>query len=168
MMCKLLLVATMAMVTHAARAAPPTDADRAALQTLAAELDVAWDHGDPEAVSAFYAGDGTLRLDNRPLVEGRSAVQRYFEETIGRRPVGARHVTRVEHIDMVTPDLALVDAHARIERDGAQGERQVLADFHNQTLAVRVGSTWRLRVVRAQRMATPVQATAAQQSGAAR
>ena len=168
MMRKLLLAATMAMVTHAAGAAPPTDADRAALQTLAAELDVAWDHGDPAAVAAFYADDGTLRLDNRPLVHGRPAVQRYFEETMGRRPAGARHVTRVEHIDMLTPDLALVDAHARIERAGAQGERQVLADFHNQTLAVRVGSTWRLRVVRAQRMAMPAQAAAPQQSEAAR
>lgn len=168
MMRKLLLAATMAMVTHAASAAPPTDADRAKLLTLAAELDVAWDHGDPAAVSAFYADDGTLRLDNRPLVRGRADVQRYFEETLGRRPAGARHVTQVEHIDMITPDLALVDAHARIERAGAQGERQVLVDFHNQTLAVREGSTWRLRVVRAQRMATPVQAAAVQQAGVAR
>lgn len=152
MMRKLLLAAIAATMTQAASATPPTDADRALLTRIAAQLDAVWDEGDPAAVSAFYAADGTLRLDSRPLVEGRAAVQRYFEETISRRPAGARHVTEVDHIDMLTPDLAFVDARARIERETAQGGREVLAHFHNQTLASREGGQWRFRAVRAQRM----------------
>lgn len=168
MMRKLLLAAMAATMAQAASAAPPTDEDRVALTQLAAQLDAVWDEGDPTAVSTFYAEDGTLRLDSRPLVQGRDAVRRYFEETIGRRPAGARHVTEVEHIDMLTPDLAFVDAHARIERDGAQGGREVLAHFHNQTLASRHDGQWRFRAVRAQRMAQQGRAAQATQPGAGR
>lgn len=150
---RLLLAAMAASLVHVAHATPPSDADRVALETLAADLDAVWDAGDPVAVAALYAADGTLRLDSRPLVLGQAAIRRYFEDTIARRPAGARHVTRVLNIDMLTPGLAMVDTHARIEREQAPGPRQVLADFHNQTIAVREGGAWRFRVVRAQRMA---------------
>jgi uncharacterized protein (TIGR02246 family) len=166
MMRKLLLVAATALMSQAASAAPPSDTDRVALEKLAADLDAVWDKGDPAAVSALYAADGSLRMDGRPVVQGRDAVQRYFVETIGRRPAGARHVTRVENIDMLTPDLALVDTRASIERDGAQGGREVLAEFHNQTLALRETDAWRFRAVRAQRMA--VQTPAPSQQGGTR
>lgn len=168
MMRKLLLAAIAATMVPVASATPPTDADRAALTRIAQQLDVVWDDGDPAAVSAFYAVDGTLRLEDRPLVEGRAAVQRYFEETIGRRPAGARHVTDIEHIDMLTPDLAFVDVQARIERESAQGGREVLMRFHNQTLATRQGGEWLFRAVRAQRVAPPMRAAQAPQAGASR
>lgn len=168
MMRKLLLAAIAATLTQTASATPPTDADHAALTRIAQQLDVVWDEGDPAAVSAFYALDGTLRLDDRPLVAGRAAVQRYFENTIGRRPAGARHVTEIEHIDMLTPDLAFIDVQARIERENPQGGREVLARFHNQTLATRQGGEWLFRAVRAQRVAPPARVAQAPQAGVAR
>lgn len=151
----LLIAATAASLAFAANAAPPSDADRASLQATAERLDRVWDAGDAAAVAAMYADDGSVRLDNRPFVQGRDAVLRYFQETIGRRPAGARHRTWFQNVDMLTPDLALVDAHVRIERVGPSGQTETLADFHNQTVAQRDGDTWRFRVVRAQRMATP-------------
>lgn len=163
MMRILLLAAATALMIPAASAAPPSDADRVALIQLAADLDAVWDSGDPAAVSALYAVDGSLRMDARPIVRGRDAVQAYFVETIGRRPEGARHVTHVENIDMLTPDLALVDTAVTIERDGAQERREVLAQFHNQTLAARQADGWRFRAVRAQRRASPGPASAAPQ-----
>jgi len=165
MMRILLLAAATAFMTQAASAAPPSDSDRVALTRLAADLDAVWDAGDPAAVSALYAVDGSLRMDGRPIVQGRDAVQAYFVETMGRRPAGARHVTHVEHIDMLAPDLALVDTRVSIERDGAQG-RQVLAEFHNQTLSSRQADGWRFRAVRAQRMATQSPASASRQQDA--
>ena len=156
MMRNLLLAAAAALMTQAASAAPPSDTDRAALTKVAADLDAVWDKGDPAAVTAFYTADGSLRMDSRPFVQGREAVQRYFEETLARRPAGARHVTQIQNIDMLTSDLAFIDTHARIERDGVHGSREVLADFHNQTVASREGDTWRFRTVRAQRMVTPM------------
>ncbi|QSX78697.1 YybH family protein [Agrilutibacter solisilvae] len=162
----LLLAAATALLPQAACPATPGDADRVALTRLAADLDAVWDAGDPAAVSALYAVDGSLRMDGRPVVQGRDAVQRYFVETMGRRPAGARHVTHVEHIDMLTPDLALVDTRVSIERDDAQGRRDVLAEFHNQTLSSRQAEGWRFRAVRAQRVANPMPAS--QPQGAAR
>jgi len=162
MMRILLLAAATALMIPVASAAPPNDADRVALTRLAADLDAVWDSGDPAAVSALYTVDGSLRMDDRLIVQGRDAVLAYFVETIGRRPDGARHVTRVENIDMLTPDLALVDTQVSIERDGAQG-REVLVQFHNQTVSSRQTDGWRFRVVRAQRMAVPRPASASRQ-----
>jgi len=78
MMRILLLAAATAFMTQAASAAPPSDSDRVALTRLAADLDAVWDAGDPAAVSALYAVDGSLRMDGRPIVQGRDAVQAYF------------------------------------------------------------------------------------------
>lgn len=168
MMRKLLLAAAAALMAPAATAAPPSDTDRLALTRLAADLDAAWDKGDPAAVSALYAVDGSLRMDARLIVQGRDAVQRYFVETIGRRPAGAQHVTHVENVDMLTPDLALVDTRVSIERDAAPGQREVLVEFHNQTLASREADAWRFRAVRAERMAAPVQVSGVARQGEAR
>lgn len=154
MMRKLLLAALAATLLPAAHAAPPSANDRAALEALATRLDQVWDEGDPAALAALYASDGTLRLNNRPFEKGQDAVRRYFELTLARRPAGARHFTRILDIDMLTPDLAMIDTHASVERELTSGERQVLADFHNQTIAVREQGAWRFRVVRAQRMAS--------------
>lgn len=151
----LLLAALAATLLHPVHAAPPSDADRAALQAIAERLDRVWDAGDVAAVTAMYTDDGSVRLDNRPFEQGREAVRRYFEGTIARRPAGVRHRTWFENVDMLTPDLALVDTHVRIERPGQNGAMETLADFHNQTIAQRDGDTWRFRAVRAQRMATP-------------
>ncbi|HWU51798.1 MAG TPA: SgcJ/EcaC family oxidoreductase [Tahibacter sp.] len=152
---RLLLAAAAATLVQTAAAAPPSDTDRAALLKVAADLDATWDKGDPATVAAFYAEDGSLRMDGQTFTQGRDAIRRYFETTMARRPAGARHVTAVQNIDMLTGDLAFVDTHARIERERAPGEREVLADFHNQTVAVRDGATWRFRVVRSERMAAP-------------
>ena len=152
MMRKVLLAALAAALVPVAHAAPPSAEDRAALEALATQLDRVWDAGDPAGVAALYATEGTLRLNNRPFEKGQAAVRRYFEVTLARRPAGARHFTRILDVDMLTPDLAMVDTHASVERELASGDRQVLADFHNQTIAVREQGTWRFRVVRAQRM----------------
>jgi uncharacterized protein (TIGR02246 family) len=167
MMRILLLAAATALMPEAANASPPSDGDRVALIQLAAQLDAVWDSGDPAAVSALYDVDGSVRMDGRPIVQGRDAVQAYFVETMGRRPAGVRHVTRVENIDMLSPDLALVDTRVSIERDGPQGRREVLAQFHNQTLSLRQADGWRFRAVRAQRMATQAPASAPRQQGEA-
>lgn len=150
-----LVAAASAAVAFPVLAEAPAEADRVALERLAADLDRVWDAGDPATVASLYATDGTLRLDARPIVEGRAAVTAYFRTTIARRAAGARHRTRVERIDMLAPDLALVDARAWIERDGEGGAVEVLARFHNQTVAVREGAGWRFRAVRAQRVAEP-------------
>lgn len=151
----LLLAAIAACLSQPVHAAPPSEADRAALQAVADRLDRVWDAGDAAAVTAMYTDDGSVRLDGRPFEQGRDAVRRYFDGTIARRPAGVRHRTRFENIDMLTPDLALVDTHVRIERPGQDGAMETLAAFHNQTIAQRDGDSWRFRAVRAQRIAMP-------------
>lgn len=140
------------MLSSAALAAPPSDTDRAALQQLAADLDRIWDGGDPAAVTALYAKDGSVRMDGRTIAQGQEAVRRYFEETIARRPANLRHVTVIEKLDLLTPDLALADSFVRIEQEQPGGGRRVLGEFRTPTIAIREDGKWRFRAVRAHRL----------------
>jgi uncharacterized protein (TIGR02246 family) len=151
-MLKCTLAAATVLLATTAQAAPPRDSDRAALEQLASRLDAVWDGGDAAAVTALYAGDGSVRMDGRAIEQGHAAVLRYFKDTIGRRPANLRHVTKLENIDMLTPDLALADAYVAIEQEQPDGARRLLAEFRNQTIAERQGGEWRFRAVRAQRM----------------
>jgi uncharacterized protein (TIGR02246 family) len=136
------------LLATSALAAPPSRADQAALERLAAENDAAWDAANAEVISNQYAIDGNLKLGGTDLNDGRAAIQSYFERSFARRPAGLRHVSQVERIDMVTPNTAFADAHVRLERENADGSRTLLREFRNHSVLVRDGSTWRIRAVR--------------------
>ncbi len=60
-----------------------------------------------------------------------------------------RHISEPRRIDMVTPDLALVDKLVRIEQQDPEGHWTVLRTFLNSTLLRRVQGNWKVRFIRA-------------------
>jgi uncharacterized protein (TIGR02246 family) len=75
-----------------------------------------WDRGDAEALAGLYTGDATLVMAPRDPVDGRDAIRAYFEESFAKRPPHLRHVTAVQRIEMLAPDVAFVDTDVRLER----------------------------------------------------
>lgn len=139
-----------------AAAAPPGAADRAALERLAAANDSAWTAKDWSAITGQYVESGTLRVaPTAPIQIGRPAIERFFKASFERRPAGFRHVTRIDHIELVAPDIAVADGHVRVERSGPDGWTLV-REFANSSLVVRQGGRWKLHSVRA----TPLAAEA--------
>jgi uncharacterized protein (TIGR02246 family) len=57
----------------------PTDADRNAMRGMVANFDKAVLAGDWPTVVSFYSEDGMLLPPNGPVVEGRAAMQKFFE-----------------------------------------------------------------------------------------
>ena len=133
----------------AAAATSPSDADRIALARLAAENDAAWTRKDLAAILKQYAADGTLRVGPAAKMEkGEEEIRRFFQTSFARRPDGFRHLTELRNIEMIGPDIAMADAHVRVER--ADGEGWALVrEFSNNSLVVREGKTWKLHSVRA-------------------
>lgn len=147
---KLALLTILALGSAAAAAAPPTPADRAALERLAAENDAAWTAKDWDSITGQYAETGTLRVGpDAPVHLGRAAIGRFFRSSFERRAAGFRHVTRLDNIEMVTPDLAIADARVRVERAEAGGGWSLVREFTNSSLVVREGNRWKLHSVRA-------------------
>jgi uncharacterized protein (TIGR02246 family) len=133
-----------------APAAPPSQADAQALRQLAAENDAAWTAKEALTIAGQYAADGSVRVghDAGP-VSGRAALHAFFEAGFAKRQPGFRHVSQVDHIEMVADDTALADARVRVERVNAAGGWDLVREFRTNSLLVREGGVWRLRAVRA-------------------
>lgn len=136
-------------------AAPATEAARMELQGAAAAMDAAWDRKDPTALAALFAKDATIQAGPNAVLEGRAAIGAFFGRDFENRPGTMRHVSQLRGIDMVTPDLALVDKLVRLEQQDAQGRWTVLRTFLNSTLLKRVAGSWKVRTVRAHVVPNP-------------
>lgn len=146
---KTMLLMALALGGGAAAAAPPGPADRAALERLAAANDAAWTAKDWAAITRQYAESGTLRVaPTAPIEIGRESIARFFQASFERRPPGFRHVTRIDNIEMVAPDLAVADGYVRVERSGPAGWTLV-REFTSSSLVVRERGQWKLHSVRA-------------------
>jgi len=132
-----------------ALSAEPTPADRGALLQLAERMDRSWTAADVEANADLFANDASARFDADPLGVGREAIRRQFELFFKDRPAGLRHVTNIERIELLAPDLALWDAEVRVERQQANGQWATLTRIRNVTIAFRQADGWRVKAVRA-------------------
>lgn len=143
-------VAALALVAAVpAMAADPSEGDLRSLRTLAQQMDKAWTAGDADANAALFAPGATARFGNDPLGEGREAIRGQFRSFFRDRPPGLRHVTNIERIEQLGPDLALWDAEVRVEQQHAAGTWVALTIIRNVTIAVRQPGGWRIKSVRA-------------------
>lgn len=133
-----------------ALAAPPNEIDRRALEQLAADNDAAWGSKDVATISTQYADAGSVRVSPQsPVIVGRQPVTGFFEEAFSRRKGTHRHITNLDHIELISPDMALADAAVRVEREEIDGTWTLVRTFRSVSLAVREGLIWKLRAVRA-------------------
>lgn len=146
---RMIVAASAVMLATAATAAPPSAADRAVLEKLAADNDAAWNAKNIDVLISQYAPEGSLRLGAGALMSGRQMVRSHFARAFAARQGKLRHVSQIDNIDMVTPDLALADVLVRIERDNADGSVTLLREVRNHSMVVREDGEWRLRAVRA-------------------
>ena len=137
------------MVASAASGAELAQSDRQAILRLAEAMDRAWTAGDVNANAKLFTPNATARFGHEPLGQGREAIRLQFQAFFKDRPAGLRHVTRIEHIEQIGPDLAQWDAEVRVERRGLSGNWETVSRIHNVTLAVRQQDGWRVRSVRA-------------------
>ena len=130
-------------------AAPAPEAARQELHGAAAAMDAAWDRKDLTALATLFAQDATIQAGPNAVLEGQAAIRAFFGRDFDNRRGTMRHVSEPRRIDMVTPDLALVDKLVRIEQQDADGRWTVLRTFLNSTLLRRVEGSWKVRTIRA-------------------
>lgn len=149
---KLLILGTvaMALMSQASVAAPVGESDRNALERLAAANDAAWGAKDTATMSGQYTENGTVRVSpHAPVISGRANVSEFFAQAFARREGVHRHITSLDNIELIGPDIALADASVRVERQQPNGSWDLVRTFRNISLVVREGGQWKLRSVRA-------------------
>lgn len=127
-----------------------TAADRQALEQLASANDAAWGAKDVATMASQYVANGSVRVSPQaPVIAGRDPVSDFFKQAFDRRQGVHRHITKLDHIDWITSDMALADASVRVERQEPDGSWSLVRTFRNITLSVREDKQWKLRSVRA-------------------
>ena len=144
------LPALMLATVSPVEAAPLAEPDSQALEQLAAANDAAWNAKDVAIMSGQYAEDGSVRVSPKsPVIAGKGPISSFFGEAFARRRGSFRHITSLDHIEAVTPDMVLADAGVRVEQQQPDGSWSLVRTFRNFSLVVREGGRWKLRAVRA-------------------
>ena len=72
----------------------PAKTDAAQLKTEIQELETAWSNADnardANAMAAFYADDAISMASDKPMLVGNAAIKKDIEETMAKRPKGAK------------------------------------------------------------------------------
>ncbi|HEV2567451.1 SgcJ/EcaC family oxidoreductase [Sphingomonas sp.] len=143
------LALLLALCAAPALAEAPSVTDRAALAALADAADAAWNEKDAGRVAAAYTADGSLRMSGGAVVEGQDAIRATFESNFAARQGTMRHITQVDRVELIEPDLAFTDAGVRVEQQQPDGSWKLMRTFRNVSVAKREGGAWRLKSVRA-------------------
>lgn len=143
-------IAAVALMSQASVAAPVGEIDRSALERLAAANDAAWGAKDTATMSGQYTENGSVRVSpHAPVIAGRANVSEFFAQAFARREGVHRHITSLDNIELIGPDIALADASVRVERQQPNGSWDLVRTFRNVSLVMREGGQWKLRSVRA-------------------
>lgn len=148
MIASLVIGATMAFAVPTPPSGPSA-VDRRSIQQIAERMDRAWTAGDADANASLFAADATARFGDDPLGAGRDSIRGQFHSFFQGRPSDLRHVTNIERIELLAPNLALWDAEVRVERQQAGGHWMALTIIRNVTIVVRQPDGWRIKAVRA-------------------
>ena len=148
-MMRVLALCIVIMAPAPAYATEPAPADRQALFQLAEKLDRAWTAGDAHANAELFASNATARFGDDPVGEGRDAIRNQFRGFFKDRPAGLRHITAIERVEQLAPNLATWDAEIRVERQQSAGSWETLTKIRNVTIVVRQSDGWRIQTVRA-------------------
>lgn len=132
-----------------AHSAEPSAADRQALEQIAERMDEAWTAANADANAELFSVDATARFGDDLLGTGREEIRAQFRSFFKDRPPGLKHITKIERIEHLVPDVAMWDAEVRVERRQATGQWTTLTRIRNMTIVTRQPEGWRIKAVRA-------------------
>ena len=134
----------------AARGSRPRALDEAAIRTLEAAYDGAWNAADLDALISPFVPDATIVDPFGGVSSGRAEIERLLATLLAGAGRGSTHASTVLGVRFVTDDVALVDGEAVIEGlKGPDGDDlPALVHRFTDVLVGRDG-TWRIAQVRA-------------------
>jgi uncharacterized protein (TIGR02246 family) len=131
-------------------------ADSAAVREVLVLLDASWNARDADRFSQAFSDDGSLGFPDRGLtLDGRARIRTYFTEQFPGFASDIRHQTRVHSVRDIASGLVAVDGEVEIHRVGASPE--ILRRFAVAAVAARTDDGWRIRLLRAVRLADGAQ-----------
>jgi uncharacterized protein (TIGR02246 family) len=120
--------------------------DEAEIRRIESRYDEAWNQADLHGLAELLADDALVVNPHGEAVQGRAAFRSVVAEVLGGRFAGTRHESSIRRIQFITPDVALVDGHARIT--GLRGATSTLVHAFTDVFVQR-GGRWEIAAIRA-------------------
>jgi uncharacterized protein (TIGR02246 family) len=144
-----LIVAPEPACAQVAREGPSPDS---AIRAVWSMVDAMWNARDAERFSHLFTEDAGFEfVDRRESLESRSAIHQSFAERFPQFAPDLRHLTTVQDIRRITPDVHAVTGSVEILRLGAddRAEPTVLRSFVIFAVMLRTGEGFRIHILRA-------------------
>lgn len=124
--------------------------DEAAIRSLEAAYDAAWNAADLAALTASFMPDATIIDPFGGVSFGRAAIARLLAPLLAGSGRGSTHASTVHGVSFVSGDVALVDGEAVIEglRDAEANVMPTVVHRFTDVLVAQ-GGGWRIAQVRA-------------------
>jgi uncharacterized protein (TIGR02246 family) len=132
-----------------AEAAPVPEAASGATTELLNDFMRAWSNADAASLASLFAADADLITPDGIVSRGPAEIQVFYAAVFARGYRGSQGRGLIEHVRMLTPDLALVDGTWSI--DGAHNPDGSPRARQQGTLVSamsRSGSAWRILFIR--------------------
>jgi uncharacterized protein (TIGR02246 family) len=91
--------------------------EEAAVRAHFAVFAEAWLKGDARGVAETHAEDADIIRPNQPKVVGHAAIQAFYEGMFAGPLMGVAKSTKVDHVRLLTPTVAVVDSSYTLDRD---------------------------------------------------
>jgi uncharacterized protein (TIGR02246 family) len=90
--------------------------DEKALQELTTRLDAAWTGQDAKGFATCFAEESALRYHTGRTLQGRGQIEHNYLTSFASKPEQERHVTLIQQVRFIRPDVAVIDGHVDIWR----------------------------------------------------
>src|SRR5262245_52871913 len=127
-----------------------------ALKQRVAAFQTAWNAHAAATVTALFAPDGDLIMEDGPFVQGRSAVQQWWHDRFAGMAKGTSIALTVRTVRPVTSDVALLNIVAKVSGDLPQGRQMGSDEDRGTWVMVRQGGQWFISALRVQQIERPV------------
>ncbi len=134
----------------AARDDHPRADDEAAIRSLEAAYDAAWNAADLPALTAPFTPDAMIVDPFGGVSFGRAAIARLLAPLLAGSGRGSTHASTIHGVSFVSDDVALADGEAVIEGlHDAEGNVMPTVVHRFTDVLVAQGGGWRIAQVRA-------------------
>lgn len=122
---------------------PDREADKAAIEKLAAEFTQAFDKRDAAAVAANYTSEGEYLRNDGELIRGRAVIEKGYAEYFKTLKGKTKLDLQVDGLRFTSADTAASEVTLRLKNEAGE----VIASSWRTSLLVREGGQWKVASV---------------------
>ena len=121
--------------------------DEKLIRKTEASYDQAWRNNDIESLMACFKEDALIISPRNDVAFGKDQIRKLFTDLLAGDAKSTKHTSRINRINFVTDDVAVVDGEASI--DAAENLTTIVTQHRFTDILVRSGENWLIAQIRA-------------------